>query len=90
MPAVVCISARMSLDQGKIMFMAPTKPLVAQQIEACYHIMGIPQAHTAEMTGDIVCVDYQTSKELPTFLISKMFQVASFVYDACDICYVAV
>ena len=32
--------------------MAPTKPLVAQQIEACYNIMGIPQDHTAEMTGN--------------------------------------
>ena len=37
--------------QGKVVFMAPTKPLVAQQIEACYNIMGIPQDHTAEMTG---------------------------------------
>lgn len=36
---------------GKIVFMAPTKPLVAQQIEACYNIMGIPQSDTAEMTG---------------------------------------
>nr|XP_011437583.2 Fanconi anemia group M protein [Crassostrea gigas] len=39
--------------QGKIVFMAPTKPLVAQQIEACYNIMGIPQEHTAEMTGSM-------------------------------------
>lgn len=37
--------------QGKVIFMAPTKPLVAQQIEACYNIMGIPQSDTAEMTG---------------------------------------
>ncbi|XP_056333126.1 Fanconi anemia group M protein [Danio aesculapii] len=36
---------------GKIVFMAPTKPLVAQQIEACYRVMGIPQEHTAELTG---------------------------------------
>ncbi|XP_026185210.1 Fanconi anemia group M protein isoform X2 [Mastacembelus armatus] len=36
---------------GKIIFMAPTKPLVAQQIEACYKVMGIPQAHMAELTG---------------------------------------
>ena len=36
---------------GKIVFMAPTKPLVAQQIEACFNVMGIPQDHTAEMTG---------------------------------------
>ncbi len=31
--------------------MAPTRPLVAQQIQACYEIMGIPQADTAEITG---------------------------------------
>ncbi|XP_068194449.1 Fanconi anemia group M protein [Antennarius striatus] len=36
---------------GKIVFMAPTKPLVAQQIEACYNVMGIPQIHMAELTG---------------------------------------
>ena len=39
--------------QGKIVFMAPTKPLVTQQIEACYKIMGIPQDETAEMTGNV-------------------------------------
>lgn len=37
---------------GKIVFMAPTKPLVAQQIEACYKVMGIPQDHMAELTGN--------------------------------------
>lgn len=37
--------------QGKIIFIAPTKPLVAQQIEACYNIMGIPESVTAELTG---------------------------------------
>lgn len=36
---------------GKIVFLAPTKPLVAQQIEACYNVMGIPQEDMAEMTG---------------------------------------
>lgn len=36
---------------GKIVFMAPTKPLVAQQIQACYGVMGIPQQHMAELTG---------------------------------------
>ncbi|KAL0169385.1 hypothetical protein M9458_033981, partial [Cirrhinus mrigala] len=35
---------------GKIVFMAPTKPLVAQQIQACYGVMGIPQEHMAELT----------------------------------------
>ncbi|CAM4641936.1 unnamed protein product [Leuciscus chuanchicus] len=36
---------------GKIVFMAPTKPLVAQQIQACHGVMGIPQPHMAELTG---------------------------------------
>ncbi|XP_053366213.1 Fanconi anemia group M protein [Clarias gariepinus] len=36
---------------GRIVFLAPTKPLVAQQIEACYRVMGIPQQHMAELTG---------------------------------------
>ncbi|CAL4087478.1 unnamed protein product, partial [Meganyctiphanes norvegica] len=35
----------------KVVFMAPTKPLVAQQIQACFNIMGTPQSDTAEMTG---------------------------------------
>jgi Fanconi anemia group M protein len=38
---------------GKVVFMAPTKPLVAQQIEACHGIMGIPQDHTAELQGSV-------------------------------------
>lgn len=29
--------------QGKIIFLAPTRPLVNQQIEACRKFMGIPE-----------------------------------------------
>jgi len=36
---------------GKVIFCAPTRPLVTQQIEACYLIMGIPISSTAEITG---------------------------------------
>lgn len=28
---------------GKIVFTAPSRPLVVQQIEACHNIVGIPQ-----------------------------------------------
>ncbi|XP_045535011.1 uncharacterized protein LOC106720779 [Papilio machaon] len=36
---------------GKVVFTAPTRPLVAQQIEACYNIIAIPPKDTIEMTG---------------------------------------
>lgn len=37
--------------EGVIVFLAPTKPLVAQQIDACHDIMGIPISETIELTG---------------------------------------
>ncbi|XP_004476526.2 Fanconi anemia group M protein [Dasypus novemcinctus] len=49
--AVVMYNFYRWYPSGKVVFMAPTKPLVAQQIEACYRVMGIPQSHMAEMTG---------------------------------------
>ncbi|KAJ3498489.1 hypothetical protein NLG97_g1077 [Lecanicillium saksenae] len=39
--------------KGKIIFVAPTKPLVSQQIDACYNIAGIPRSETTLLTGDI-------------------------------------
>ena len=37
--------------EGKVVFVAPTKPLVAQQIDACHKTCGIPGSHAAELTG---------------------------------------
>ncbi|EME38393.1 hypothetical protein DOTSEDRAFT_75812 [Dothistroma septosporum NZE10] len=37
---------------AQIVFMAPTKPLIAQQMEACYGIVGIPKQDTVLMTGE--------------------------------------
>ncbi|XP_063103160.1 Fanconi anemia group M protein isoform X2 [Cavia porcellus] len=49
--AVVMYNFYRWFPSGKVVFMAPTKPLVTQQIEACYQVMGIPQTQMAEMTG---------------------------------------
>ncbi|RCI14563.1 hypothetical protein L249_6878 [Ophiocordyceps polyrhachis-furcata BCC 54312] len=38
---------------AKIVFVAPTKPLVAQQVDACYNIVGIPRSETTLLTGNI-------------------------------------
>lgn len=39
---------------SKIIFMAPTKPLVKQQLDACYDVMAIPKIVTAEFTGVVL------------------------------------
>ncbi|KAI9792527.1 MAG: 3'-5' DNA helicase [Peltula sp. TS41687] len=38
---------------SQIVFVAPTKPLVAQQVEACFGIVGIPRSQTTLLTGAI-------------------------------------
>ncbi|KAI9811378.1 MAG: 3'-5' DNA helicase [Pycnora praestabilis] len=37
--------------EAQIVFVAPTKPLVAQQIEACFGVAGIPRSQTTMLTG---------------------------------------
>ena len=39
--------------KSKIVFVAPTKPLVAQQVEACFNICGVPYSQTAQLTGTV-------------------------------------
>jgi ATP-dependent DNA helicase MPH1 len=38
---------------SQIVFMAPTKPLVSQQVDACFNIAGIPRSATTMLTGEI-------------------------------------
>ncbi|KAI9851762.1 MAG: 3'-5' DNA helicase [Thelocarpon superellum] len=38
---------------AQIVFVAPTKPLVAQQVDACFGIVGIPRSQTTMLTGGI-------------------------------------
>ncbi|XP_073052699.1 DEAD-box ATP-dependent RNA helicase FANCM isoform X1 [Primulina eburnea] len=49
--AVVMFNYFRWFPEGKIVFAAPTRPLVIQQIEACHKIVGIPQEWTIDMTG---------------------------------------
>lgn len=38
---------------AKVVFLAPTKPLVTQQVSACYNIVGIPEEKTAMLEGSV-------------------------------------
>jgi ATP-dependent DNA helicase MPH1 len=39
---------------SQVVFVAPTKPLVAQQVDACFNIVGIPKSQTTMLTGEQV------------------------------------
>ncbi|CAM1506897.1 Fc.00g065380.m01.CDS01 [Cosmosporella sp. VM-42] len=51
--ATVMLNFHRWTKDAKLVFVAPTKPLVAQQIDACYNIAGIPRSETTLLTGDI-------------------------------------
>nr|GEU83199.1 DEAD-box ATP-dependent RNA helicase FANCM isoform X2 [Tanacetum cinerariifolium] len=49
--AVVMYNYFRWFPEGKIVFAAPSRPLVLQQIEACHNIVGISQEWTVDLTG---------------------------------------
>ncbi|KAG1777424.1 hypothetical protein EV702DRAFT_1103196 [Suillus placidus] len=49
---VVMLNFYRWFPKGKVVFVAPTKPLVAQQIDACHHTCGIPGCDAVELTGN--------------------------------------
>jgi fanconi anemia group M protein len=51
--AVVMYNYYRWFPQGKLVFMAPTKPLVAQQVDGCLRFTGIRREHVAELTGAV-------------------------------------
>ncbi|WOK97359.1 hypothetical protein Cni_G06067 [Canna indica] len=51
--AVVMYNYFRWFPEGKIVFTAPSRPLVMQQIEACHNIVGISQEWTIDMTGQM-------------------------------------
>lgn len=59
---------------GKVVFVAPTKPLVAQQIDACHQVCGIPGSDAAELTGHI-------ARPTRGRTVSFLFHISSWVFS---------
>ena len=51
--AVVMLNFFRWTTDAQIVFLAPTKPLVEQQVEACLKITGIPRSQSALLTGEV-------------------------------------
>jgi Fanconi anemia group M protein len=52
--AVVMFNFYRWFPTGKIVFLAPTRPLVVQQTKACFRIMGVPQEDACYMVNEPV------------------------------------
>lgn len=58
---------------GKIIFLAPTRALAAQQVEACFKVMGIPQDHMIQMTGTLKYYRYSSAIVFLKYYILQSF-----------------
>ena len=57
---------------GKIIFMAPTKPLVEQQVEACHQIMSVPLNVTARLDGSIKAKQREFSGKIDNYFFAPL------------------
>ncbi|XP_068662265.1 DEAD-box ATP-dependent RNA helicase FANCM isoform X2 [Aristolochia californica] len=74
--AVVMYNFFRWFPEGKIVFAAPSRPLVLQQIEACHNIVGIPQEWTMDMTGQM-----SPSKRSKFWIVKRVFFVTPQVLE---------
>ncbi|KAJ7169638.1 hypothetical protein C8R46DRAFT_1089463 [Mycena filopes] len=92
---VVMLNFYRWFPEGKVVFVAPTKPLVAQQIHACHKTCGIPGSDAIELTGNNPKamrarawkekrVFYMTPQTLNNDLVSENCDVADIVLLVID------
>ena len=82
--AVVMYNFYRWFPKGKVLFMAPTRPLVAQQIEACQKIVDIPAEDIIELTGSNAPEERRNSwREKRMFFLTPQVLVNDLHRDSC-------
>lgn len=70
---------------AQIIFMAPTKPLIAQQMEACYGIAGIRRQDTVLMTGETTpAIRAEEWEEKRAFFMTPQTVINDLKQGTCD------
>ncbi|KAE9992475.1 hypothetical protein EG327_008864 [Venturia inaequalis] len=72
-------------QDAQIIFVAPTKPLVSQQVEACFTIAGIPRSQTTMLTGDVSAgLRAEEWKEKRVFFMTPQTLINDLKTGSCD------
>lgn len=70
---------------SQIVFVAPTKPLVAQQIDACFQVVGIPRSETVMLTGETKpAIRAEEWKEKRVFFMTPQTIINDLKHGYCD------
>ncbi|KAF8971564.1 hypothetical protein BDZ97DRAFT_1651060 [Flammula alnicola] len=83
---VVMLNYHRWFPEGKVIFVAPTKPLVAQQVSACHETCGIPGGDSIELTGEVSAhVRARYWKEKRVFFMTPQTLVNDLLKENCDV-----
>ncbi|KAK0456289.1 hypothetical protein EV421DRAFT_1751492 [Armillaria borealis] len=82
---VVMLNFYRWFPEGKVIFVAPTKPLVAQQIDACHKTCGIPGSDAIELTGqNPKPMRHRAWKEKRVFYMTPQTLINDLTSETCD------